>query len=179
MITAADQGSGLDGDAARDALDFIRNFADKCHHGKEEDHLFPALVDSGVPRDGGPIGVMLADHERGRELVQTMATHLEAAESDSREALDSFAAAGRAYIELLQSHIAKEDRILFSIANSSLDEDMQTEVMRGFRNTEEKHLGKHAHERYLALAKRLAERYGVSTEAIDRCRESDSMTCSH
>jgi hemerythrin-like domain-containing protein len=49
----------LDGAAAQDAVAFFRNFADRCHHGKEEVHLFPALEAKGFPRDGGPTGVML------------------------------------------------------------------------------------------------------------------------
>ena len=43
-----------------DALDFFRNFADGCHHAKEENLLFPRMRERGVPQYGGPIGVMLA-----------------------------------------------------------------------------------------------------------------------
>ena len=47
-------------------LEFIRTFADKCHHGKEEDLLFPALEETGLPREGGPTGMMLLEHDQGR-----------------------------------------------------------------------------------------------------------------
>jgi hemerythrin-like domain-containing protein len=40
-------------------LEFFRGFADKCHHCKEEDRLFPCMEARGIPREGGPIGVML------------------------------------------------------------------------------------------------------------------------
>lgn len=40
-------------------LEFIKVFADKCHHGKEEDLLFPAMEKAGIPREGGPLNVML------------------------------------------------------------------------------------------------------------------------
>src|SRR3974390_476213 len=46
-------------------LDFFLLFADLCHHGKEEDLLFPLLEKKGIPRGGGPIGVMLSEHGRG------------------------------------------------------------------------------------------------------------------
>ena len=49
-----------------EALDFFRNFADGCHHAKEENLLFPRMKERGVPENGGPIGVMLAEHEQGR-----------------------------------------------------------------------------------------------------------------
>lgn len=38
---------------------FLKTFADKCHHGKEENYLFKALVKKGVPNEGGLIGAML------------------------------------------------------------------------------------------------------------------------
>lgn len=43
-------------------VEFIRVFADSCHHGKEEELLFPAMAESGIPVEGCPIGVMLAEH---------------------------------------------------------------------------------------------------------------------
>jgi hemerythrin-like domain-containing protein len=53
-------------------VDFIRVFADRCHHGKEEVLLFPAMEQAGVPKEGGPIGVMLREHQMGRDYVQGM-----------------------------------------------------------------------------------------------------------
>ena len=47
---------------------FLKIFADKCHHGKEENILFDELAKSGVPIEGGPIGVMLQEHNQGREV---------------------------------------------------------------------------------------------------------------
>jgi len=46
-------------------VDFLKTFADKCHHGKEENVLFPALVLAGIPKENGPIGVMLQEHTLG------------------------------------------------------------------------------------------------------------------
>src|SRR3970282_658833 len=40
---------------------FFRPFADRCHHAKEEAHLFPAMAEHGIPKEGGPIGVMLQE----------------------------------------------------------------------------------------------------------------------
>src|SRR5512140_2565383 len=58
-------------------LDFLRGFVDRCHHGKEEDVLFPELERRGVKRDGGPIGVMLMEHEAGRGHVRAMSEGLD------------------------------------------------------------------------------------------------------
>ena len=46
--------------------DFLRVFVDQCHHAKEEEIFFPVLEEAGIPKTGGPIGVMLAEHEQGR-----------------------------------------------------------------------------------------------------------------
>ena len=55
-----------------DAADFIKGFADGCHHRKEEGVLFEAMVGAGLPRQGGPIPVMLAEHEQGRSFIACM-----------------------------------------------------------------------------------------------------------
>ena len=62
------------GDDIDALLEFFRVFVDKCHHGKEEKLLFPALEEVGVGKEGGPIGVMLDEHRQGRELVGAMTT---------------------------------------------------------------------------------------------------------
>src|SRR5512147_1720406 len=53
-------------------VDFFKIFADKCHHGKEEDLLFPEMEKAGIPKERGPIGVMLVEHGKGRDYVRGM-----------------------------------------------------------------------------------------------------------
>ena len=65
-------------------LDFFRNFTDGCHHAKEEKHLFPLLERRGMPRDRGPVGVMLAEHDEGRRLVSNIGGVLPAAARGDR-----------------------------------------------------------------------------------------------
>lgn len=101
---------------------WLRGFADRNHHAKEETSLFPAMVNAGVPSMGGPIGVMLEEHERGRALIRAM----EAAEPAAR------AAGARAYVSLLREHIDKENGVLFPLADSVLDEAAQRSLGRDF-----------------------------------------------
>ncbi len=101
---------------------FFRLFADACHHGKEEDLLFPELEARGIPREGGPIGVMLAEHEQGRAFVRQMHDALPKARSGEAAAVDAMVAAGRAFIDLLRQHIEKENNILFMMADRVVDE---------------------------------------------------------
>ena len=108
-----------DTDAMTDCVAFFRLFADACHHGKEEDLLFPALEGEGMPTDSGPIAVMLHEHRIGREFVARMAAALPATDEDEG-AKSEFAAAGRGYIELIRGHIAKEDGALFEMADGMI-----------------------------------------------------------
>lgn len=104
-------------DSLRKCVTFIRLFADACHHGKEEDLLFPVLESRGIPRDGGPIGVMLYEHQVARGLTKDMSVALDAVQAGDRDAHSSFIHAARAYIDLLTNHIFKEDNILFNMGD--------------------------------------------------------------
>src|SRR5512136_2617308 len=79
MADRLDAGTAVDPDDLDRSVEFIRVFADKCHHAKEEGHLFPEMERAGIPRDRGPIGVMLAEHEDGRKHVAAMAGTLRGA----------------------------------------------------------------------------------------------------
>ena len=137
------------------ALDFCRNFADKCHHLKEEKLLFPALEERGIPREGGPIGMMLAEHEEGRGYVRAMAAAFEAAAQDpgARRILRSKATA---YIRLLREHITKEDEVLFQMADNVLSAEEQQKLLRDFEEHESREIGVGFHEKYLGIAGELA-----------------------
>jgi len=136
------------------AVDFIRNFADGCHHAKEEDHLFPALERAGVPREGGPIGCMLHEHEQGRAFVGAIMSNLDAAAAGRPDAVDTVRRAAAGYVSLLRQHIQKEDNILFVMAEQALDCERKKQLMAAFDRTEDATPGKH--ERYLELANKLS-----------------------
>ena len=121
QVLAAGQAAPLDFDAVADCVSFIRLFADALHHGKEEDLLFPALEAKGMPRDGGPIAVMLHEHKLGRGFVGTMVAELPAAREGDHSAQAKLADAGSSYIHLIRDHIMKEDGILFGMADQMID----------------------------------------------------------
>lgn len=110
-----------DFDALERCTSFFRLFADACHHGKEEDLLFPELEAKGVPREGGPIGVMLEEHAQGRAFVSQMREELTKGRAGHAVELDKLVSAGRGYIDLLRNHIAKEDDVLFMMADRVVD----------------------------------------------------------
>jgi hemerythrin-like domain-containing protein len=101
---------------------WLRVFADRNHHAKEEAALFPAMVKAGVPSAGGPIAVMLEEHVEGRRLVTVMDANSGAARLE----------ACRAYVALLRAHIEKENEIVFPLAAAVLDEQAVLGLRREF-----------------------------------------------
>jgi hemerythrin-like domain-containing protein len=139
----------------RKALEFLRNFADQCHHFKEEKVLFPALEEHGIPREGGPIGMMLAEHEEGRGHVRSMIDAVEQVAKGNGAASTTLLDHARAYVTLLREHIQKEDDILFRMADEVIPEQEQRRILTEFESHEAGEMGAGAHEKYLGIAREL------------------------
>ena len=138
-----------------DAADFVKGFADGCHHKKEEGVLFEAMVAAGLPKQVGPIAVMLAEHEQGRAFTRGMreaAQRLAAGETAARAEVVRNA---RGYAALLRAHIQKEDGILFPMADQVIPANRHDAVLEGFENVEHEETGEGVHEKFLALAEAL------------------------
>lgn len=168
----ADQGLAtgrLDEDSARQALDFFQTFADGCHHGKEESHLFPLMEAKGFPRQGGPTGVMLSEHEEGRQHIRAMHEALPGAAAGQDTSLQEFARHARSYVELLRLHILKEDQRLFPMANQVFSPKDQASLLDQFAHVEQHDMPEGTHEQYLQLADSLAERWHVARGSGSVC----------
>lgn len=160
MAEMAENKGLVDPNDWQQAIDFIRGFADKCHHGKEEDQLFKVLRQKGFPVDQGPIGVMLSEHEVGRNFVKGMISALEDIKKGNAKAAKTLAENALGYTQLLPQHIWKEDNILYRIANDTLSDEDEKELLERYRRHEHKEMGKGAHEKFLKSLNRLAEHYG-------------------
>lgn len=132
MVRRLETDEPVDPDHLEKAIYFIRNYADKYHHAKEEDLLFPAMHDAGVPKDGGPIGVMLAEHDEGRAFVRTAAEALERYRAGDATAGKVVAANLRDYGGLLEQHINKENQVLYPIADARIGPPGQAELRWSF-----------------------------------------------
>jgi hemerythrin-like domain-containing protein len=139
-----------------DAADFIRGFADGCHHKKEEGVLFPSMAGHGIPVERGPIGAMLADHEQGRQFTRRMRLAAERLQAGDETARGEIIANAQGYVELLRAHIYKEDHILFPMADKAIPLTDQDGVADGFERVEHEETGEGVHEKYLGLAQSLA-----------------------
>jgi hemerythrin-like domain-containing protein len=116
-----ERGEQVESASFEQLFDFLTTFADGLHHQKEEKCLFPALGVLGVPRDRGPIGIMLQEHCTGRALIEHMKRAAAALTNGDTNAARQFSVAARDYVDLLAGHIQKEDNVLFRLAERLLD----------------------------------------------------------
>jgi len=144
-----------------DAATFIQGFADDCHHRKEEGGLFPALEKAGIPKEGGPIGVMLAEHEQGRWLTRAMRQAAEQMQSGAATAHEQIVRNAQDYAALLQQHIWKEENVLFPTADNVVPEEEQARMSAAFERIEHEELGAGTHEKYAGMVEALEREAGA------------------
>ena len=134
-------------------VDFTRNFTDGCHHAKEERLLFP-LLEERERAAGGPVSVMLSEHEAGRQAIRAIDEALPRANEDTA-ARAAVAENLGLYAHLLRLHINKENTVLFPLADRILGDDDQARLAVEFERVEKEETGAGVHERYHALAHEL------------------------
>lgn len=146
-------------------VEFIRQFADRIHHGKEEKILFEQMVEAGFPRGSGPLAVMIHEHDQARALARTLHALGEKerpwSEVDRRRVKEICAA----YTSLVRQHIRKEDEILYPMALSRLGPEALGSIAGAFAEFERKDSRTGEKERLLAMAHQLVQRYGTPTES--------------
>ena len=169
----------LDVTAARQAIDFFRNFGARCHHGKEERFLFPLMEARGFAGADGPIDRMLYEHVLGRQYLDALATAVEAVATGHPEAVSRFAYQVRDYSYWLRGHVVKEDQRLFPLANRALTEKDQLLLLRAFKRTETHELGEGTHEKYLQIADELAGRFHVPRASSEKAGDFACTACGH
>lgn len=119
-----------------DGIDFIRSYADRFHHAKEEDVLFEALVKNGMPREHSPVAAMLMEHDQGRAYVLGMETAVKEAMAGLPGREGDIAKNALAYAALLRDHIAKEDGILYPLAERVLPETVRPVIVEAYQRAE-------------------------------------------
>ncbi len=157
----------VDAEGLRKGVTFLRSFADRCHHGKEEVRLFPLLQAKGVGCGPGDIHVLLAEHEQGRRLVRAMENSIGEAEKGEAAARAGLCGYIREYRHLLTEHIRKEDDCLFPAADEALSQSEQDELLRSFEEFDRKEIGESLYQQLEALGGELIVRWmGVEAEHV-------------
>lgn len=149
----------------RDAIEFLRIFAERSHYQKEEQCLFPALLAAGITDRGGPVGTLRAEHEASRLAV---------ARIDRARAAGDVATlihATRECVALLRDHISKEEKVLYVLAERVLSQHAANLVLAAMEHHERsRDLNETAH--LLQLAAELCAHTGTPSAPIDRAVSS-------
>jgi len=146
LVERLEGGKDVKEEIVGNIVEFMRIFGDKCHHGKEETHLFPLLGERGVPMTGCPIAILIHEHERGRSLVKQLSEAGTAYANGDGSSKDVLVKSLKGLTELYPNHIWKEDYLLFPMTNKVLNGADQKELSDKFEAVE-KEIGRDVHER--------------------------------
>ncbi len=155
MLESTEEGNSINVDDAVALLNFLKEFADKCHHGKEEGILFPALEKAGISKNEGIIKDLLQEHEQGRTLIREMDVALKS----KIENVSAFVRAAKSYSKLLSQHIEKENTILFPMGEQALSSAQLNEIYDSFEEYEERVIGAGRHEELHAMLDSFSLKY--------------------
>ena len=139
-----------------EAVEFMREFSDKCHHAKEEELLFPALVAHGVPLHGCPLDALLHEHKEGRRLVGQLSDAIDAYLAEQSGAGDKITTTIEAIERLYPDHIWKEDVMVFPMAGRLIPAEVRERLFSQFEEVEARN-PPDTHERFHEFATRLSE----------------------
>jgi uncharacterized protein len=142
--------------------EYLVGYVDRCHNRKEERAVFPLLERAGMPVEGGPLAVMLAEHAEAKRLVARIDAAAAAFVAGERERLGELREAFGGYAELCKGHFWKENDVLYPMAARLLDEATQAGIVAGIEAVEAE-LGADTRRRY----HRIAEEIVRATELED------------
>jgi hemerythrin-like domain-containing protein len=151
---------------AEELIDFFRTFVNTCHHGKEESGLFPVLDQIGISHQDAPIRILLDEHEKGGKFIHDMARALKDYKTGLSQAAARFSRHVNEYINLLKTHIQKENEVIFPTANLRLPESSKSQIKKQFEEIEEVILGPGKHKQYHTMLEVLNQKYAPIEENI-------------
>ena len=138
----------VDEDFLKKAIEFIRNYADKLHHSKEEEILFVEMKknNTGDKKSCNPVEQMLYEHDLGRKYIAGIKKGMM---KRSRKIIVENA---RGYIYLIREHISKEDNILFPMSDETLDEKTKKEILTKFNKIDKEKINEI--KKYVSFARK-------------------------
>jgi hemerythrin-like domain-containing protein len=154
LAESLEKGEQVEPETFKNIVEFMRIFADKCHHGKEEALLFPLLEKRGVSPQGCPIGVLIHDHQTGRTLVTGLTEAAEGYQNGDPAALDAILKNIHGITALYPGHIWKEDYLAFPMSNKVLNSEDQQSLSEEFEKVDE-NIGRDVYQRLAHLADHL------------------------
>lgn len=143
------------------SIDFLLAFGDKIHNQKEEAFLFPLMEKRGIPVSGGPIGVMIQEHESERSLLSKMIGELPNLAQASSEVKEGFKTEGFAYLKIRAEHIWKENDVLYGLGRNVFKEEDNAFLLEAFHRIDHDTYGPDARNRYLRMLEEAESGMGI------------------
>jgi DUF438 domain-containing protein len=139
------------------ALDFLLAFGDTMHNRKEENILFPLMIQRGLPAQGGPIGVMLMEHESERTLLQRMLAQLTGLATAPEATRTEFRQQGLDYLKIRAEHIWKENDILYPMGRRVLTPEDEVRLLDEFIGVDTRTYGDRARDHYRQMVEEVEQ----------------------
>ncbi|NLM43903.1 MAG: hemerythrin domain-containing protein [Clostridiales bacterium] len=137
-------------------IDFVRNYADKHHHGKEEMMLFNRMTEElGTIAEKLVKHGMLVEHDLGRLYMSELEEALKKLEAGNEEAKLDIIASAMGYVNLLKRHIHKEDNVVYKFAENNLKKETLNIIDDESANFEKKAESAGIQSKYLNLLSEL------------------------
>lgn len=144
-------------------IDFVRNYSDKYHHGKEEDYLFCEMTSN-----LGKIGInliergMLVEHELLRSYILDLDIALvNYKKNPNIEFKLDIIEASAGYANMIKKHAEKENKVVYTYADKHLNEEIKNEIDKKVRFYEEDSQNIETRKYYLGILKELREKYNL------------------
>lgn len=142
-----------------DIIQFFSEFTDEFHHAKEEDRLFPALVQKGVSQKGCPLGALTFEHQQGRNLMNGLNAAIKRYREGDSEATKTISEILKNMGELYTDHIWKEDYLLIPMSEKVLSSPDREALAKDFAGVQEK-FGSGFLEQYKSIVEKLEKNVG-------------------
>jgi len=153
-LAAAGTDGPVDSKVIDAGTDFIRTYADRCHHGKEEDILFRQLASKNLDADiAAAMADLIADHVHGREMTHTLIEANRRYAEGDLSARSEVVATTQALIDFYPVHIEKEDRHFFKASLEYFSDTEKSQMLRKFDEFDRALI----HAVYLALVESLEQ----------------------
>lgn len=139
----------------------IKNFADGLHHAKEENILFPFLETRGFSAQSGPVAVMVHEHISGRNYVKGITEGLALYKQGNKAGVMDINRNILGYIDLLRSHISKENNVLFRMADGVISDEDDKVLFSQFDSLNKTQYSEEGGVDFVARIEKLASAYGI------------------
>jgi hemerythrin-like domain-containing protein len=121
----------------KDVIDFFRIYADQSHHGKEEGSLFPLMKKRRIHMKGGPTEILIAEHEKSRDLIASLTEAADDFELGDPTAQEDLITCLRGIVHLYPGHMWKEDYLLFPLINKAFSQEDQYRLTQDFEKIDQ------------------------------------------